>query len=54
MNIFIFKYILFVLYEKKNSTHLSLINRYLLNKYKITEEILSKILCETQIKSLMV
>ena len=40
--------------EKEYSTHLALINNYLLVKYKINETLTSKILCEAQMKSLLV
>ena len=40
--------------EKDNSTHLALINSYLIAKYKLNESLNSKILCEAQLKSLIV
>ncbi|KAM0681074.1 hypothetical protein GINT2_000859 [Glugoides intestinalis] len=40
--------------EKNNSTHLALINGYLIAKYKLKESLNTKILCEAQIKSLLV
>ena len=39
--------------EKDNSTHLALINSYLIAKYKINESSTSKNLCEAQIKTLL-
>ena len=40
--------------EQDNSTHLALINNYLIAKYKVTESLTPKSLCEAQIKSLLV
>ena len=40
--------------EKDNSTHLALINSFLIAKYKLQESFTLKILCEAQIKSLIV
>jgi len=40
--------------EKDNSTHLALINSYLIAKYKLIESVTSKSLCEAQIKTLLV
>ena len=39
--------------EKDNSTHLALINSYLISKYRINESPASKNLCEAQIKTLL-
>ena len=39
--------------EKDSSTHLALINNYLVAKYKINEPLTAKILCEAQIKTLL-
>ena len=40
--------------EQDNSTHLALINNYLIAKYKVKESLTAKSLCEAQIKSLLV
>jgi hypothetical protein len=40
--------------EKDNSTHLALIQSYLVAKYKLNESLTSKSLCEAQYKSLIV
>ena len=40
--------------EKDSSTHLALINSYLIAKYKMTELLTPKSLCEAQLKSLIV